>query len=51
MRDGFIIVKVDDTEVKTMEEFTRALGNSRTATITGFYPGYDALFDYPVTLE
>jgi serine protease Do len=51
MRDGFIIVKVDDTEVKSMDEFTKAIGRSKSATITGFYPGYDALFDYPVTLE
>lgn len=51
MRDGFIIVKVNDTDVKNMEEFTKALANSKTITISGFYPGSDGLYDYPITLE
>ena len=51
MRDGFIIVKVNDTEVKDMDGFIKALGNSKTVTISGFYPGNDGLYDYPITLE
>lgn len=51
MRDGFIIVKVNDTEVKDMDGFIKALGNSKTVTISGFYPGSDGLYDYPITLE
>ena len=51
MRDGFIIVKVDDTEIKNLEDLTKVLGNSKTITISGFYPGYDGLYDYPITLE
>lgn len=51
MRDGFIIVKVNDTDVKNLDELNRAIGSSKSITITGFYPGYDALFDYPITLD
>ena len=51
MRDGFIIVKANDTEIKNLAELTKILGNSRTITISGFYPGYDGLYDYPITLE
>lgn len=51
MRDGFIIVKVNETEVKNMEELIKVLGNSKTITVSGFYPGYDGLYDYPITLE
>jgi len=51
MRDGFIIVKVNDTEIKNMDEFIKALGNSKTLTISGFYPGNDGLYDYPIILE
>jgi S1-C subfamily serine protease len=51
MRDGFIIVKVDDAEIKNLEDLTKVLGNSKTITISGFYPGYDGLYDYPITLE
>jgi len=51
MRDGFIIVKGNDTEIKNLDELTKILGNSKTVTISGFYPGYDGLYDYPITLE
>ncbi|MEP7145279.1 MAG: trypsin-like peptidase domain-containing protein [Ferruginibacter sp.] len=51
MRDGFIIVKVNDKEIKNMDELIKALGNSKTVTISGFYPGNDGLYDYPITLE
>ncbi|MFM2359191.1 MAG: hypothetical protein RLY16_1184, partial [Bacteroidota bacterium] len=51
MRDGFIIVKVNDTEIKTSDDFVRAIGTAKSITITGFYPGYDALFDYPISLD
>lgn len=51
MRDGFIIVKANDTEIKNLDELTKVLGNGKTVTISGFYPGYDGLYDYPITLE
>lgn len=51
MRDGFVIVKVNDTEVKSVDELNKIAGDSKSITITGFYPGYDALYDYPVSLD
>ena len=51
MRDGFIIVKVNDTDIKTLDDFMKMTGAAESITITGFYPGYDGLFDYPITLK
>ena len=51
MRDGFIIVKVNDKEVKNVDDLEKAIGGSKSITISGFYPGYDALYDYPISLE
>ncbi len=51
MRDGFVIVKVNDKEVKNKEDLGKAIGESKSITISGFYPGYDALYDYPISLE
>jgi Do/DeqQ family serine protease len=51
MRDGFIIIKVNDTEIKNKEELSKAILDSKSVTISGFYPGYDALYDYPISLE
>lgn len=51
MRDGFIIVKVNDKEIKNMDELSNAIGSSKSITISGFYPGSDGLYDYPVMLD
>jgi S1-C subfamily serine protease len=51
MRDGFIIVKANDTEVKSIDDLNKIIGSSKSVTISGFYPGYDALYDYPISLE
>ncbi|MDN3657309.1 trypsin-like peptidase domain-containing protein [Ferruginibacter paludis] len=51
MRDGFIIVKVNDKEVKNMDELSKAIGSSKSVTISGFYPGSDGLYDYPIMLD
>jgi serine protease Do len=51
MRDGFIIVKVNDTDIKNLEDLGKILGTSKAVTISGFYPGYDGLYDYPLTIE
>jgi len=51
MRDGFIIVKVNDTDIKNIDDLNKLLSNTKTITISGFYPGYDGLYDYPITLE
>ena len=51
MRDGFIIVKVNETDIRNVDDFIKAIGQSKSVTITGFYPGYDGLFDYPISLD
>ena len=50
MRDGFIIVKANELDIKNMDDLNKAFGTSKTVTISGFYPGYDGLYDYPITL-
>ena len=51
MRDGFIIIKVNDKDVKSKEELSKMIGDSKSVTSVGFIPGYDALYDYPISLE
>jgi len=51
MRDGFIILKVNDTDVKNVDDLKKAIGDSKTFTISGFYPGYDGVYDYPISIE
>ncbi len=51
MRDGFIIIRVNETDVKNVEEFKKVVGSDKSITISGFYPGSDGIFDYPITLE
>ena len=50
MKDSFIILKVNDKDIKSVEELTSAIGSEKSITITGFYPGYDGLYEYPLTL-
>jgi len=50
MKDGFVIMKVNDRSVKSVEELRSAIGNEKEVTISGFYPGYDAIYEYPITL-
>lgn len=51
MKDGFIILKVNDKNIATLEELVQAVANKKTVTISGFYPGYEGLYEYPVSLE
>jgi len=51
MKDGFIILKVNNKEVKSMDEMRKAIGTEKTFTISGYYPGYDGLYEYPITLD
>ncbi|HTB99203.1 MAG TPA: PDZ domain-containing protein, partial [Ferruginibacter sp.] len=50
MRDGFIIIKVDGKDVKSVDEFKKLTGDEKSITISGFYPGYDGVYDYPISL-
>jgi S1-C subfamily serine protease len=51
MKDGFVILKVNDKDVKTVDDLRKAVGQENNVTITGFYPGYEGLYEYPITLE
>ncbi len=51
MKDGFVILKVNDKNVKSVEEFKKIINGEKNITISGFYPGYDGLYEYPISLE
>ncbi len=51
MKDGFVILKVNDRDVNNVDEMRKIIGNEKSITISGFYPGYDGLYEYPITLE
>lgn len=51
MKDGFIILKVNDKEVKSVDEMKAAVGVNKSITISGFYPGYDGVYEYPISLD
>ena len=51
MKDGFIILKVNEKEVKNVDEMKAAVGANKNITISGFYPGYDGIYEYPISLE
>ena len=50
MKDGFVILKVNDKGVKNTEELRAAVGANKNITISGFYPGYDGVYEYPISL-
>jgi serine protease Do len=50
MKDGFVILKINDKEIKSVDEMKTVIGSSKTITISGFYPGYDGVYEYPITL-
>lgn len=51
MRDGFIILKVNGKEVKSLEEMGRIIGDNGNITLSGVYPGYDGIYDYQLSLK
>ena len=50
MKDGFVILKINEKEIKSVDELKAAIGADKTLTISGFYPGYDGVYEYPITL-
>jgi hypothetical protein len=49
MRDGFVILKTNGTEVKTIEEFNAAIAKaSKRILLEGFYPGYEGVYQYTI---
>lgn len=51
MKDGFVIIKVNDKDIRTVEELKAVISNNRSITLSGFYPGYDGIYEYPLSLE
>lgn len=51
MRDGFIITKVNGKDVKTLDDLKNEIGTQSDITITGYYPGYNEPFEYPLSLN
>lgn len=50
MRDGFIITRVNGKPVKNLDDFKKVVGQQKQITITGVYPGYADVFEYPLDL-
>jgi Do/DeqQ family serine protease len=50
MKDGFVILKVNDKSVKTVDDLRSAIGAEKNITISGFYPGYEGVYEYPISL-
>lgn len=51
IRENLVIIKVNDKAIKTVEELIDAVSKSNTIKLTGFFPGYDGLYDYQVKLD
>jgi serine protease Do len=51
MKDGFVILKANDKTVSNLDDLKKILSENKDVTISGFYPGYDGLYEYPFTLE
>ncbi len=51
MKDGFVVLRINDEPVKNADDMRKIIGNQNAFTISGFYPGYDGLYEYPITLE
>lgn len=51
MKDGFVILKVNNGNIKSVDDLVKAIGNNKNVNISGFYPGYDGLYDYSISLD
>ncbi len=51
MKDGFIILKVNEKTVSSLDDLKKEVAEKKSITISGFYPGYEGLYEYPVTLD
>lgn len=50
MKDGFIITKANGKTVKSVEELKGVIGSDKDVKIEGIYPGYNEIFEYPLSL-
>ena len=51
MRDGFVITRANNKDVKSVDDLRAAIGSSKEVKIEGVYPGYNEPFEYPLVLE
>lgn len=52
MRDGFVILKANGIEVKSIDELNSVLSKTpKRVTLEGFYPGYDGVYQYPIEIS
>lgn len=51
MRDGFIITRANGENINNIDDLKNAIGNSEQVTISGVYPGYNEVFEYPLDLS
>ena len=51
MKDGFIILKINNKAISSVEELRSTIGKEKDITVSGFYPGYDGLYEYPFSLN
>ncbi len=52
MRDGFVVLKVNGTDVISVEELNQAMTKSpKRVLLEGFYPGYDGVYQYPIDIN
>jgi serine protease Do len=52
IQEGFIILKANGEEVKTVEEFQKIMEKSTgTVKLEGVFPGYEGVYTYPLRLS
>ncbi len=50
MKDGFVILKINDEDIKSIDDMKRIIGGTKDFTLIGFYPGYEGIYEYPISL-
>jgi Do/DeqQ family serine protease len=51
MKDGFVILSINGKDVKSLEDMRKVIGNEKSVTISGFYPRYEGIYEYPISLD
>jgi Do/DeqQ family serine protease len=52
MRDGFIIIKANNADIRNVDDLNTVFSKSpKRIILEGFYPGYDGMYSYPIELE
>jgi serine protease Do len=52
MRDGFVILRANGKDIRSVEEMNTVISQSNgNLLLQGFYPGYEGLYDYTISIE